>query len=217
MAVWDMISDERASLVEGLVGLPDNRWTKPSLCPGWTTTDVVGHVLATTYVTPPKFFAGLLASGFSFQHLPGEAAAPEDQRQVPPRASSTSSELRYLPASHLPDPTVAMLRRTDRARRGHLPGCGWLPGAPRRAPGGSGGFLHEEQHDREQKRIEGDPAGHRRRLDPRLGAEGKRPLIALVMAMTGRSAALDDLSGEGRRSSAPAGLTRPRPRRRAAR
>src|ERR1700693_6232557 len=69
MAVWDMISSERTALVEGLAELPDNRCTQPTLCAGWTTTDVVGHMLATTYMTPPKFFAGMFANGFRFNAM----------------------------------------------------------------------------------------------------------------------------------------------------
>src|SRR5215831_11751936 len=66
MDTWDMIAEERTSLVEALAALPADAWDKPSLLPGWTVRDVVAHMIATAEMTPPKFFAGMIGSGFKF-------------------------------------------------------------------------------------------------------------------------------------------------------
>lgn len=55
MAVREMITAERAELVEFLRTLSDDDWLVPSLCQGWRIRDVVGHLLidtvsAATYV-----------------------------------------------------------------------------------------------------------------------------------------------------------------------
>src|SRR5215475_5514408 len=69
MGTWEMIAEERASLVEALAALPPDAWDKPSLLPGWAVRDVVAHMIATAEMTPPKFFAGLLGTGFKFNNL----------------------------------------------------------------------------------------------------------------------------------------------------
>src|SRR5262245_29271718 len=69
MDTWQMIKEERASLVSALAELPDADWDKPSLCTGWTVRDVVGHMIATANMTPPKFFTKLAGAGFNFQKL----------------------------------------------------------------------------------------------------------------------------------------------------
>jgi uncharacterized protein (TIGR03083 family) len=69
MDIWRMIKDERASLVSALAALPEDDWDKRSLCAAWTVRDVVGHMIATANMTPPKFFAKLTGAGFNFQKL----------------------------------------------------------------------------------------------------------------------------------------------------
>jgi len=102
-------------------------------------------------MTPPKFFAKLAGSGFSF-----ESMARKDIAQI--TAGRTDAEL------------VDLLRGTHRQ-----------PQRPARTGHFSGTTLRatdtEWQHG--------------------TGPEVSGPAIALVMAMTGRKAALDDLTGEG--------------------
>ena len=66
MDTWEMIRTERASLADALSGLSGADWAKPSLCPGWSVRDVVGHMTATAYMTPPKFIVKMAAAGFRF-------------------------------------------------------------------------------------------------------------------------------------------------------
>jgi uncharacterized protein (TIGR03083 family) len=198
MAVWDMISAERTALVDGLEQLPDDRWNEPSLCQGWTTRDVIAHVLATTYVTPAKFFSGLTKSGFRFNTLQDKNRRAASEGKTP---AQLVEELRArIPARQSPPgPTVAMLGET---------------------------IVHGEDIFRAQGSYREHPVDHvvavadfykrsnlligaKRRIAGLTlratdtdwthgsGPEASGPAIALVIAMTGRSAALDDLSGDG--------------------
>jgi len=69
MDTWQMIKMERSSLVDALGKLSDADWDKPSLCTGWTVREVVAHMVSTANMTPPKFFAKLAGSSFSFQAM----------------------------------------------------------------------------------------------------------------------------------------------------
>ncbi|MFC9665105.1 maleylpyruvate isomerase family mycothiol-dependent enzyme [Nocardia sp. NPDC127606] len=48
MSYRGMVLDERAELVELLRGLSEQEWETPSLCAGWRVRDVVGHLLQDT-------------------------------------------------------------------------------------------------------------------------------------------------------------------------
>jgi uncharacterized protein (TIGR03083 family) len=197
-AVWDMIRDERASLVEGLAELPEPRWTQPSLCGSWTTTDVVGHILATTYVTPPKFVVGLAASGFRFNTMQEKLLHEATSGKTP---NELVGELRaQIPAQKSPPgPTMAMLGETiihgeDIFRAG---------GAYREHPvlhvlAVADFFKRSNLLIGAKRRIEGVTL---RATDTEWthgsGPEVAGPILALVMVMTGRAAALGDVTGEG--------------------
>jgi uncharacterized protein (TIGR03083 family) len=193
-----MIEQERASLVDALAALPAADWDRPSLCAGRTVRDVVGHLIATASMTPPAFFAKLAGSGFSFARMTGK----EIDRVT---AGGTDADL------------VEKMRSLIPARKGPPgPATSWLGET----------IVHGEdifraldgyrQHPVEhvvavadfyknsnlligaKKRI----AGARLRATDTDWQYGNGPLVsgpvlALVMAMTGRKVALDDLSGDG--------------------
>jgi uncharacterized protein (TIGR03083 family) len=195
---WQMIGAERAALVDGLAALPAADWDRPSLCGDWTVRDVVAHLIDTATATPPRFMARLAASGFDFQKMTrGNIAAVRDGR--------TDQQL------------LEMLRARTGARTAPPgPAVSWLGET----------IVHGEDIFRALGGYRDHPAGHlekvatfyagsnmligaKRRiagLDLRAtdadwrhgtGPEVSGPMIALVMAMTGRKAALDDLAGDG--------------------
>ncbi|MBF5001794.1 maleylpyruvate isomerase family mycothiol-dependent enzyme [Nocardia sp. BSTN01] len=43
--IWQAVATERTSLVELLRSLPDSGWAQPSLCAGWRVRDVVAHLI----------------------------------------------------------------------------------------------------------------------------------------------------------------------------
>jgi uncharacterized protein (TIGR03083 family) len=198
MDAWQMIEAERAGLVDALAALPDAAWAEPSLCPGWSVRDVVGHMTATASLTPPRFMVALLASGFQFNAMSAKAIKETT-------AGRSNAELLELFRSRVrartapPGPTVSWLGETIvhgedifRALGGYrdhpidrvlavadfYKGSNLLIGAKRRIGG-----LTLAATDADWRHGEG----------PLVSG----PAIALVLAMTGRKAALGDLTGDG--------------------
>ena len=64
--IWPVIHAERRALADDLAALSPEQWQTPSLDEGWTVQAALAHMTATALMTPPKFFAKMLASGFDF-------------------------------------------------------------------------------------------------------------------------------------------------------
>lgn len=64
--VWSMVHAERAALIDDLQDLGDQRWQAPSLCAEWTVHDVVAHLVDTARTTRLGFVVGLARAGFDF-------------------------------------------------------------------------------------------------------------------------------------------------------
>lgn len=75
--VWPMVHAERAALVHDLEGLHDRQWEEPSLCEGWTVHDVVAHLTDTARTTRLGFLAGLARAGFDFDRQNARGVARE--------------------------------------------------------------------------------------------------------------------------------------------
>jgi len=198
MGTWDMIKSERASLVDALAGLPAEAWGEASLLTGWTVRDVVAHLIATAQMSPPKFVQRLAGSGFRFN-------AMSDKNIAAVRAGRSDAQLveeyRSLVDAHTapPGPTMTWLGETIVHGEDVF-----------RALGGYGGhsaanvsavadfYSGSNLLIGAKKRIDGITL---RATDTGWthgsGPEVTGPAIALVMAMCGRKAALDDLSGPG--------------------
>ncbi|HEY3261105.1 MAG TPA: maleylpyruvate isomerase family mycothiol-dependent enzyme [Pseudonocardiaceae bacterium] len=196
-SAWPTIHAERAALVEDLASLPEDRWRTPSLCGDWTVRDVLGHLTATAKMTPPTFFVKLASSGFRFDGMSAREVAREtagttadglaEFRRVLNRTSSPPGPAdtwlgevivhgedirRPLGIKHA-YPVAALTRIADFYKGSNL-----LIGAKNRIAG-----LTLTATD-----IDWSTGS---------GPEVRGPMLSLVMAMTGRSAALADLSGEG--------------------
>jgi uncharacterized protein (TIGR03083 family) len=198
MDTWQMIKTERASLVDALAQLPDDAWDKPSLCTGWTVRDVLAHMIATASMTPPAFFAKLAGSGFNFGSM-----TRKNINKI--TTGTTDSELVALMGSRIdartapPGPATSWLGETIvhgedifRALDGYrdhpvehvvavadfYKNSNLLIGAKNRIEGVA---LRATDTDWESG----------------TGPTARGPILALVLAMTGRKAALDDLTGEG--------------------
>lgn len=193
-----MIKAERIATADALAELPPADWDRPSLCTGWTVRDVVAHMIDSQTVTPAKFFARFAASGFRFQVMTRRnVAAIREGRSDP--------ELLELLRS-----------RTDARTAPPGPVLSWLGEAivhGEDATHGTGGYrAHPIEHlvavadfyKRSNALI-----GTKRRIDGLTlratdadwrhgeGPEVSGPLITLVLAMTGRTAVLSDLGGDG--------------------
>jgi uncharacterized protein (TIGR03083 family) len=198
MDTWKMIDSERRLVVEALTDLPADSWPSPSLCKGWTVKDVVGHMIATSYMTPAAFFGKLIASGFSFNSV--------QEKGIRERTTGKS-----------PDEMVATLRSRVGARN--------KPPGPLETVLGEA-VVHSEDIFRSRGSYLDHPIDHviavadfykgndiivhaKRRISGlRLratdaawshgdGPEVAGPALSLVMAMTGRAVAFDELTGPG--------------------
>lgn len=64
--VWPMVHAERAALLGDLEDLDDARWEERSLCGEWTVHDVVAHLVDSARTTRFGFVVGLVRERFDF-------------------------------------------------------------------------------------------------------------------------------------------------------
>lgn len=195
---WDLIHAERRQLIEDLQPLTSEQWQVTSLCPDWTVHMALGHVVALTKQTPPGFFVRFAASGFRFNTM----AAKDISRECAGTPEETLAEL----AAHVDDTTAppgpvdswvgemvvhgADIRRplgidysppiaTTRRAADFYKNSNLLIGAKDRIAGVTLVATDTDwSHGSGPQVVSG-------------------PILSLVMAMTGRSVALADLSGDG--------------------
>ena len=194
---WPVIKVERQALADDLGGLDDQGWETQSLCTEWTVHDVLAHMTATTRITPGSFFPKLIGSGFSFKKMQAKDIATERgaggadtlarfRSQVgatnsPPGPPDTwlgetiihSEDIRRPLGIKRDDPTDAVTRVAD-----FYTGSNLIIGAKRRIAG-----LQLTATDTSWSHGEG----------PRVSG----PILALMLAMVGRQAALTELEGDG--------------------
>ncbi len=195
--IWPVIHAERKALVTDLQPLRDDQWSAASLCGLWTVRDVTAHMTATAKITPAAFFAKLLASGFSFERLQAKdisaekGATPADTLarfeavvpsvKHPPGPADTmlgetvihAEDIRRPLGIRHDYPVDAVVRVADFCKRSNL-----IIGSKRRITG-----LRLRATDADWSHGS--------------GPEVSGPVLSLVLAMTGRKAALDDLHGDG--------------------
>jgi uncharacterized protein (TIGR03083 family) len=194
---WTTIHEERRALGKDLEPLTAEQWATPSLCAGWTVQDVLGHMTAAARKTPPKFFAGMIGSGFRFNAMAAKDVARETEggpaetldhfREVLDRTSSPpgpkmtwvgevvvhGEDIRRPLGIHHTYPADALTSVADFYKGSNL-----LIGAKNRVAG-----LTLQATDADWSTGSGPSV--------------TGPMLSLVMAMVGRKPALDDLSGDG--------------------
>src|SRR5215469_8678082 len=77
MDIWPVVHAERKALVTDLSGLDAQQWATTSLSTDWTVRDVVAHMTATAKVTPAGFLPKLASNGFSFSKMQAKDIAAE--------------------------------------------------------------------------------------------------------------------------------------------
>ena len=196
-ATWSMIHTERAALSEDLAELSPEQWDTPSLCSGWTIRLAAGHVVAGAEQTPANFAKGMAKNGFRFNtmidrdaHAFGTLTPPQIIERLRLRTTTTNRP---------PAPVMAMLGEVVVHREDIL------------RPLGRRGTPSPEAVNACLDMYTGAsfPVGGKKRIrglqlvatdtgwSHGEGPEVSGPGLALVLAMTGRGAGLDELSGEG--------------------
>ncbi|WP_305091482.1 maleylpyruvate isomerase family mycothiol-dependent enzyme [Prescottella sp. R16] len=65
VALRELATAERCDLADYLDTLTADEWERPSLCPGWSVRDVVGHILSYEVLSWPAVLALFVRSRFS--------------------------------------------------------------------------------------------------------------------------------------------------------
>jgi uncharacterized protein (TIGR03083 family) len=197
MDIWPAVHAERKALAADLRGLSTDDWATPSLCGAWTVRDVLAHMTSAAKTTPPLFFGRMIASGFSFGKVQEKGVAA--QKGATPTETLAGFDAVLTSVKHPPGPGASWLGETivhgEDIRRplgishdypvsavaqvaDFYAGSNLLIGAKRRIDG-----LTLRATDAEWSHG--------------TGPEVTGPILSLVMAMTGRKAADDDLAGDG--------------------
>src|SRR5579862_7870121 len=195
--VWPTVRAERKALAADLDGLDDASWGTTSMCTDWTVRDVVAHLTATSKISTATFFPRLLASGFSLKRLQEKDIASErggspadtlarfkaqvDSTGRPPGPIDTmlgevivhSADIRRPLAIAHEYPPDAVVEAANFYRNSNL-----VIGGKRRVAG-----LTLQATDTDWTAGSG----------PVLSG----PVLSLLLAIAGRTPALDDLSGDG--------------------
>lgn len=197
MTLWEVVRAERAALAADLAGLDDALWSTDSLCAGWSVRDTLAHMTATARLNPATFLLKLGAARFDFHRM--------------------VADCRLADLGSSPRQTLELFRATVDLRGG--------PPIPRPVLLGET-LIHAEDIRRPLGIHHAYPLDSLRDvitftvacnlvLGTRERVEGLRlvatdidyshgsgevvegPLMALTLAVTGRGAGCDDLSGPG--------------------
>jgi uncharacterized protein (TIGR03083 family) len=196
-ATWAMIHAERKALAATIEELTTEQWDSPSLCAGWTVGLLAAHVLAGAEQTPGRFLGGMVTTGFRFNALMEREA--RSRAQLPRQQIVDRLRQRTTTMNHPPAPVMAMLGEVV------------VHGEDIRRPVGLPGTVADDAANAclQMYTKASFPVGGKKRIGGlRLvatdtgwsygaGAEVSGPALSLLLAMTGRPAGLDDLSGDG--------------------
>ena len=188
---------ERAALARDLRSLTPAQWASPSLCGAWTVEEVVAHLTAAASLGRARWLRSVLGAGFDFDK--------HNTRRLAEHRGTTPAETLARFEAIVPSTTSTF-----------GPKEAWLGevvihGADIRRPLGIehqpdiaaatrlAGFLERTSFTVPSKKI---AAGLRLEATDGSFAVGEGPVVrgptlALIMAMAGRSAYLDDLQGPG--------------------
>jgi uncharacterized protein (TIGR03083 family) len=194
---WALIHAERKALADTLEHLTPEQWARPSLCDGWTVQQLAGHILSGAEQTPARFLTGMMSTGFRFN-----AMMERDVRRLgslQPGEIIDRLRRRTTTTNRPPAPAMAML------------GEAVVHGADIRRPLGLPEPATGEALDAclDMYTAASFPVGGKKRIrglrlvatdtgwTHGVGPEVSGPAVPLLLAMTGRTAGLNDLSGDG--------------------
>ena len=196
---WTMIGDARTDLAGYLETITPEQWNTPSLCDQWKVRDVVGHLVGGANKIPMGSMIGMMAkNGFNLNKMLAAGAIEEGRRSPEElvKAMREAVSLRNTPPMAKPEDTLCdTVIHTQDIRRA-LGGPGAVP--QDRLVLALDRMKNVNMILGNKKRI----AGLKLVATDSDWTTGEGPEVrgtgeALLMAMCGRKAAIDDLSGEG--------------------
>jgi uncharacterized protein (TIGR03083 family) len=196
--VWTELRDERETLVDLLQSLPRRSWDAPSLCDGWRVRDVIGHLLVGTGdVSIVGGLGRLMRCGFrinrvAFQEGRMRGSAPVDDLLAAYRSkvASRSRLLIFSPEAMLAE---TVIHQADIRRPLGGPTQTPIPRQRRVASFVLSSWMFPSRRLTRRYRFEADDAD----LAVGSGRLVAGPMDALLLTLSGRSVALDELHGEG--------------------
>jgi len=197
MDIWPVIHDQRKALAADLKGRGGEEWVTPSLCSQWTVRDVLAHMTSAARLTPPAFFGKLIGSGFNFEKV--QASGIAANRGSSPADTMARFEAVLTSVKHPPGPADTWLGETIVHAEDIRRPLGIVHHYPTDAVVQVASFYQGSNLlIGSKRRIEGLTL---RATDADwshgTGPEVAGPILSLVLAMTGRKAPIDDLTGEG--------------------
>jgi uncharacterized protein (TIGR03083 family) len=195
--LWATIHAERGLLAADLTGLDEHRWATPSLCGGLTVRDVLAHLTVSGTLNGPRWLAGVIRCRFDFD----KQVAMRLAEQLGTSGADTLARFERVVSSTTapPLPRIGLLGEVI------------VHGADIRRPLGLS-RAHSvdtvtrvaEYYSRSDQIVVAKGRIGGLRLEATdgpfatgAGALVRGPTLALVMAMTGRAAFVDDLDGAG--------------------
>jgi uncharacterized protein (TIGR03083 family) len=195
--LWDLVRAERSALADDLTGLTDEQWKSRSLCTDFTVRETLAHLTAGASLNPVRWMAGVIRCRFDFDKQVAYRLA--DHLGTSP--TETLERFRQvIPSTTKPPlPVIAMLGETI------------VHGEDIRRPLG----IHRDYPIDTITRLARYYAGSDLVVLAKTRIQGLRlvatdgpfttgtgdlitgPTIALILAMTGRTAYWPDLEGPG--------------------
>lgn len=196
------VTAERLALCDLLDQLAPDEWHVQSLCDGWSVRDVVAHLTLVTRETKWDLFKGAVRARGSFDRMTADTSRATARRFTPAelvqRLRDTADSNRRAPMSHFVDPLIDVLvHGQDIARP---------LGRDRPMPTAAAAAAAQRAWDmrfpfRARKRLAGlRLAATDIDWTVGSGAPVEGPIAALLLLVTGRDAAVEQLTGDGVRA-----------------
>jgi uncharacterized protein (TIGR03083 family) len=198
---WAEITAARHELADQLDTLDETAWNTPSLCGAWTVKEVVGHLVMSLTTPIPKIMLSVAGNGFSFDKANDKLSRKTADEKSPAEliaALRANAGKKIKPPGMGPSAPLSdiTIHSADIRRPLGLPAV--VPGNRAEA------ILDFLAKSKAQGFVaKGRLAGLRFEatdIDWNSGTEGqlvRGPSEALILALSGRDVALDDLEGDG--------------------
>ncbi|BAH50619.1 maleylpyruvate isomerase family mycothiol-dependent enzyme [Rhodococcus opacus] len=195
--LWSAAATERAALADDLAGLHEAQWAQQSLCGRWVVEEVVAHLTAAASIGAVRWFGSVLGARFDFD-------LHNDRRLAEYRGATPTETLEWFrrivtSTTSAPGPTAAWLGEVVVHAQDIRRPLGLARTPAVETVTEVAGF-----YARRDFTVAGRSAIEGLRLEATDGpfTTGTGPMVsgttlALTMAMAGRSAYCDDLTGPG--------------------
>ena len=197
--VFSMIADERRLTADLLDTLTDEQWNTPSLCSRWRVTEVAAHLVMPFSVSLPQMLVRMLKNRFDLDRVSDRFARDEPRSNAELAATiRANAEHRFTPPGLGPEaPLTDIIVHTQDICRP----LGITRGVPAEgmavvldflvSPKATRGFISKGLVDGLALTTTDDGWHHG------TGAEVTGSAASMMLAISGRRSALDELSGGG--------------------